>query len=330
VGGDAAVTRALRLAIPPVVLLLGILKGGRLDYIGDAAVTRALRLAIPPVVLLLGILKGGRLDYMGIAVAWGLVVAAGPRGRRLAQIALPFLVTGLLYDNFALLASVRGAVHVSDVRALEATLFGIGSERLLPNEWLAARLHPALDLLTGFAYMTYLLEVFLLALLWSFRDEERARRLAWGFLVANLVGMAVWTVFPVAPPWYAELYGAQVVLDAPASAAGAARFDELLGISYFEAFYARSTNVFGAMPSLHVAYPVLALTVARGTSAWMLAALAAFAALVAFSAVYLGHHYVVDVLAGALTGLLAERVVTLARARLRPPIAQAAPLEVEA
>ena len=39
------------------------------------------------------------------------------------------------------------------------------------------------------------------------------------------------------------------------SPAGTARFDALLGIHYFASFYARNTNVFGAMPSLHASYP---------------------------------------------------------------------------
>ncbi len=288
------------------------------------------RFAVPLLLAAAGILKGGRLDYLAIAIAWTGMVAVGPRGRRFAALALPLLATGVLYDNFGLLGDLRGPVHVGDVRALEAALFGIGPDRRLPSEWLSARPHPALDLVTGLAYMTYLLEVVLLASWWFFRDPERAERLAWGFLIANVVGMVVWTVLPVAPPWYVDLYGEQVVLDAPASAAGAARFDALLGIGYFDAFYARSTNVFGAMPSLHVAYPVLAVAVAWGLGRRWIAPLVGFAALVAFSAVYLEHHYVLDVLGGVATGIAAERIVTLVRARIGASAPEGVAVEVEA
>jgi membrane-associated phospholipid phosphatase len=101
------------------------------------------------------------------------------------------------------------------------------------------------------------------------------------------------------------------------SAAGAARFDALVGWSYFQEFYARSRNVFGAMPSLHAAYPVVVLlavwTVPRR---WVRALAGAFAVLVAFAAVYLYHHYVLDVIAGVAVGILAYVVVVWAKGKL--------------
>jgi membrane-associated phospholipid phosphatase len=77
----------------------------------------------------------------------------------------------------------------------------------------------------------------------------------------------------------------------------------MLGIHYFSAFYARNPNVFGAMPSLHVTYPLLVVwyTWDRGWR-WRVPTLA-FVTLVAFSAVYLVHHYILDVIAGALVAI---------------------------
>lgn len=109
--------------------------------------------------------------------------------------------------------------------------------------------------------------------------------LAWGFLLVNLIGMFDWLVFPAAPPWYVAQYGAgPAQLDATPSAAGAARFDELLGVHYFADFYARSGNVFGAMPSLHVAYPTLVFLVLRERVRLGAIMALSFAIFVAFSA----------------------------------------------
>jgi membrane-associated phospholipid phosphatase len=101
------------------------------------------------------------------------------------------------------------------------------------------------------------------------------------------------------------------------SAAGAARFDALVGIELFARFYSRNPNVFGATPSLHVAYAVMAAwhlwhrgLFARGFGV-------AFSLLIGFSAVYLAHHYVLDVVAGAATGLITCVVVDRAFARLQ-------------
>lgn len=292
---------------------------------------RSTTLAVPVALLGLGLFEGGRVDYLAVAAAWAALSLLGERSRGWLSLALPLVITGVLYDHFTLVEGLRGPVHVMDVRALEAALFGLGPDGELPHRWLAARTHPALDLITGFAYMTYLFEVFLLAVWWRWRREhERSLQLAWGFLAANLIGMVVWTLLPVAPPWYADLYGAEVLSDVPASAAGAARFDAMLGIGWFEAFYARSTNVFGAMPSLHVAYPTLAVSVAIGGDRRLLVALLAFAVLVAFSAVYLSHHYLLDVLAGGATGIVAHRLVAWARSRRRPLEAASTAAEVKA
>jgi membrane-associated phospholipid phosphatase len=77
----------------------------------------------------------------------------------------------------------------------------------------------------------------------------------------------------------------------------------------FGGFYERSINVFGAMPSLHVGYPtVIACSCWAVGPKWRWPSLA-FAGLMAFSAVYLQHHYVLDVVAGALYGVVAWGVV---------------------
>jgi membrane-associated phospholipid phosphatase len=135
-------------------------------------------------------------------------------------------------------------------------------------------------------------------------------RLAFAFLVVNLMGIATWISFPAAPPWYVDQYGlGPAVMDAIPSAAGAARFDQLVGMKLFGGFYERSVNVFGAMPSLHVGYPtVIACSCWALGNKWRLPAIG-FAGLMAFSAVYLQHHYVVDVAAGALYGVVAWGLV---------------------
>ena len=114
-------------------------------------------------------------------------------------------------------------------------------------------------------------------------------------------------LFPVAPPWYVAQYGlGPAVLEAIPSAAGAARFDELTGIKYFAAFYSRNPNVFGAMPSLHVAYPVIATLAVRDRGVRWWGPIFLLALLVMFSAVYLNHHYIVDVIGGVIAAFIAS------------------------
>ena len=80
------------------------------------------------------------------------------------------------------------------------------------------------------------------------------------------------------------------------------RFDQLVGFPIMASFYGKSADVFGAIPSLHVVYPMLALIYG-----WKLPRFRAVAAgylfLVCLSAVYLDHHYILDILVGFALGL---------------------------
>ena len=163
-----------------------------------------------------------------------------------------------------------------------------------------------MDLITGFAYAGYLWEFFAVAVFFYVISERvRFLSLGWAFFVSNTLGALIYVFFPVAPPWYIIEHGLGPAnpLAAP-GAGGCARFDALLGIHYFSSFYSRNPNVFGAMPSLHVAYPLMVslFTWERGWK-WRVPTLL-FTLLVCFSAVYLAHHYILDVLAGLFVAVI--------------------------
>jgi hypothetical protein len=231
----------------------------------------------------------------------------GPGARRLSVSITPFLVAGILYDLYGLLMPYRPPVHVSDLALTDLALFGVryGDAKMLVPDWLALHSHPVLDFMTGAAYILYLAEVFVLAIWFHFKDPPRTLVIGIGFFVMNMLGMVLWFTWPAAPPWYVALHGlGPADMAALPSPAGAARFDTLIGYPLFHGFYARSVNVFGAMPSLHSAYPTLVFLSSRTANRGFAAVTFGFAALVVFSALYLQHHYVLDVIAGVTTGAL--------------------------
>jgi membrane-associated phospholipid phosphatase len=278
-----------------------------------------LRALVPHAVVTLlcfadSIVTDFRAEYVVVTVFWAVLTVAGPRARRFLTLSLPVLAIGILYDQvMPALARYRQAVHVADLYNAEKLLFGFATDRgiEIPAEWLDRHPSPILDIPCGLAYFGFVYQSFAVAIWLYFVDEEQTARFTWAWMVCNCIGMACELLFPTAPPWYVAQYGlGPARLDAVASAAGAARFDALLGIHYFAGFYARSKDVFGAMPSLHVAYPVVALLAVwnvrpRGVRIFC----AAFVALMAFAAVYLNHHYVLDVIAGVVTGIVAYGVV---------------------
>lgn len=260
---------------------------------------RLLALALGLGHLAIAAWTGLRWEHVAADAVLVLVPWVGPRSLAFVRAALPLWITGVLVDNVRYVP-LFAPIHSADVRALDIALFPAPGGVSWP-EWLDAHPRVALDLACGFAYATYLLEFFVVAGYFYLKSEPRRfSALAWSFFAANVLGIVVYLLLPVAPPWYVMIHGlGPADPSAPGYAAGCARFDALLGINYFSSFYSRNPNVFGAMPSLHVTYPVLVIWYAwdRGWR-WRIPTLA-FAALVSFAAVYLAHHYIVDVIAGA-------------------------------
>jgi membrane-associated phospholipid phosphatase len=258
------------------------------------------------------------------AVVLALVLvlfATGPRTRRLFLGIYPIGLVGLLYDTMRLVQQVgvtTDRVHLCDLRGSELALFGMDmdGQRVTFHDWFQAHPSPVLDAVCAVPYATFIFVCIACAVWLYLRDYPRMLRFTWCFFALNVAGFVTYHLYPAAPPWYFHVHGCTVDVLAHASEGPAlARVDARLGLHYFAGMYGRSASVFGAMPSLHCAYPLL--VVLEGWAAfnrpWRVASVA-FWSLMCFSAVYLDHHWVLDALAGITYCLL---VVWAARALSR-------------
>jgi membrane-associated phospholipid phosphatase len=248
-----------------------------------------------------------RWDQLAVAaLATGL--AYGPRrARRVYRAVAPIAAVGLLYDAMRLVKDVgvrRDTVHLRDLRRWELALFGVGTgrKRITLHDWFQKRRVPALDLLCAIPYATFLYVVVAYDLYLMRRDPPAQKRFAWGFLLLNVAGYATYHLYPAAPPWYFHKYGNAVKLSVlPDAGPNLKRVDAMLGVDYFRSFYSRGSDVFGAMPSLHAAYPMLMILEGWPLhGGWGRSALVLFYTSMCFSAVYLDHHWVLDVVAGSV------------------------------
>jgi membrane-associated phospholipid phosphatase len=261
-------------------------------------------------------LRGFRPDHVALG---GLVLILYYGGRaldRLRVFAMPFLLTGILYDSQRFYADyIRGPIHVTQPYSFDKRFFGIhlaDGRVLTPNEWWQLHTNPLLDLITGFAYLVFFAAYVVQCGYFHFwigrngthelspaQAREKARRMGWTFLWLNLAGYSTYYWYAASPPWYVARYGlGPARTDVPASSAGCVRFDQLLGTHFFSEMYGRAADVHGAIPSLHVAYPFLALIFALQFKR-LRAFSACFYLLMCFSAVYLNHHYILDILWGS-------------------------------
>ena len=247
--------------------------------------------------------------YLMAALFLGLFFA-GEKTRKLSLALLPFIVFAVSYDWMRVYPNYR--VNPIDVQGLyeaEKSLFGLSvdGETLIPCEYFA-RHHCALaDFFAGIFYLCWV-PVPIAFGVWLYLKGERKLYLRFSmvFLFVNLIGFAGYYIHPAAPPWYAMNYGFEPILDTPGNVAGLGRFDELLGCSIFNGIYGRNANVFAAVPSLHAAYMVVALAYALmgHCRRWLTVLFAVIMVGIWCTAVYSGHHYLIDVMLGIACALL--------------------------
>ncbi|HEY3450405.1 MAG TPA: phosphatase PAP2 family protein [Myxococcales bacterium] len=244
-----------------------------------------------------------RTEHVVVDVLVATLPWLGGRALEFVRGAFPAWIFGALYDGQRFLVGLRGPVHTGDLESLELRWFPAPGGTSWPRWWQSHTWAP-LDLLTGLGYATYLAEVGVMALVLFALRSPRFRTLTWAFLFAGVLGLVGYLLYPAAPPWYVAAHGPGPAnpLVTP-SAAGALRFDSLVGVGYFASFYSRNPNAFAAMPSLHAAFPVV-VTFAVWDRGWRWRVpAAAYAVLIGFSAIYLDHHWVLDVVAGVAVGL---------------------------
>ncbi len=259
-----------------------------------------------------------------ILVATPLVGPPMPVLRRWLRGVLPFALFLAAYDALGLARGsvVARGVHVHWPYWLDKTVFGVGAfnERLSLNELFARHHWAAVDLITGFAYFSYIYAVVGFVIFLAVCDRtaagtQRMHAVGWTFFGVNAASFVTYLLLPVAPPWYVASRGfGPVDANAVGDPGALARIDALTGIPYFQRFYSHCSDVFGSMPSMHCAYPMLLLLFALELRRpWLVGALIAFQVLMSFSAVYLQHHYVPDIIAGtlyAIVGYVCERALT--------------------
>jgi membrane-associated phospholipid phosphatase len=239
---------------------------------------------------------------------------------------------GLVYDAMRWVKDVGVTperVHLCDLRAIDMRIASatVDGERVAVHDWLQLHSSTALDLAGAVPYGTFLYVAIGFAIYLYVKDYERMRLFGWSFLVVNLIGFTTYHLYPAAPPWYFHQHGCSVDLAAHASEGpNLARVDALLGIHYFHDFYGRASDVFGAVPSLHVSYPLLIVLFGWPIMKWPGRAFAvAFLVSMCGAAVYLDHHWIVDVLLGLVyAAAVYVGVVAIARRGERATTAAAA------
>jgi membrane-associated phospholipid phosphatase len=220
----------------------------------------------------------------------------------------PFVLIFFAWEGMRGIANQFGqAVHSDSVIAIERFLF-LGT---VPTADLQHALRTPgqvtpLDFAMTFVYVSHFFFPLALAFFLWLRDRPRYYRFVTTLMAVSFASFFTFLLFPVAPPRYAVHYGQDLaVVDV---------MEQVFATVQWGGFDWVYTHLVGnpvaAFPSMHAAYPLLVLLFLA--ERWKRAAIAwAFVTVtIWFAVVYLGHHYVVDVIGGivyALVGYFALR-----------------------
>lgn len=263
-----------------------------------------LPLAYAATIWAIGDLRPEHLIVPAIVI---LLAYATARTKQFFVDVLPYVLVVFAYD---MVRYARAAVLTPDrvlgcgLRDAELALFGV-APGVTPQDWFQRHHAPFFDILFSVPYAIFAYLAIVYAAYLYFADRQRMRHYLWAFALANFFSFALWLIVPAAPPWYIRQYGCGIDLSVAPSPAALLRVDHYLGIDYFQTFYSRAASVFGAMPSMHCAYPLLGLLTAWKKIGYKTRPLhIAYALLMFGAAVYLDHHWILDAIAGWILAFL--------------------------
>lgn len=226
----------------------------------------------------------------------------------------PFVGLLVAYELMRDLASTLG-VPPHNLAALDRHLFD-GHEPTLILQAAAAQLADA-DLLEDAGTLIYgahfVLPVAVGAWLWT-RDRDAFGRFGFTLVILCAMAFATYVVAPTSPPWLAQPSSVRHLIDDAIQRSGLPQ-----GALWLYSHH--DYNLYAAFPSLHAGFPVVAAFAAWQRSRAVGALLWVWAVAVWIAVVYLGEHYVSDVVGGigyAAMAIVLVKAVTARRAQIEP------------
>lgn len=237
-----------------------------------------------------------------IVLCFFIYAAYNKWSRRFMKDWVPFVSFFLCYEAMdGMVGSLSRIVHVGEPIAVELRVFGSIPTLLLQQFYRI----PFLDYLGAFFYSLHFIAPTVFAfLLWKYHPENY-RGYALALAIGTYSALITFLFYPVAPPWFG-VNATRILF----------QVDHNLGMPFYRTIFDLiQSNPFAAFPSLHAMYPWLISLYALKIKKTKALPVLLFPIGVWFSAVYLGEHYVVDLIGGVIYGtcafFLVEKLIPL-------------------
>lgn len=255
------------------------------------------------------------------AIGIGLAASGRKNARRFLLDWFPLLLFWMGYDAMRGFADeILPRVTLREVYELEQSLFGWIAGGEVPAIFFLELLEESrwkmpVNTIADLIYWSHFVVVpaYMLYLWWNPPTPPRFRKFVVGLTILHALALATYILFPVAPPWYVFQNGFQQPelhwldpyrMNPPA---------------IFQRIWMANPNWFAAVPSLHGAYPIFLWCLVE-PSPGARRRVAIYAAAVWLATIVRGHHYIVDLILGALYALpcawLAHRLVRAVRGNI--------------
>lgn len=285
-----------------------------MSHAADGGIRITLRSVITVLAITLAYLAlswwlvGYKNDQLVLITIFYTLFFASPITRKLIAGFSIFIIYWIVFDYMKAFPNYNyNTVHIADLYNFEKHLFGVHFKGVLltPNEYWRLNGTTFLDVAGGIFYLCWIPVPLAFAAFLFFKNRKQFLYFSFTFVLVNLLGFAIYYLYPAAPPWYVEYHGLAFHAQTPGSSAGLGKFDQFFHAAVFKSIYAKGSNVFAAMPSLHSSYPVIVLYYGIKNK---LGLVNLFFGLVMvgiwFTAVYASHHYVLDVVAGIICAII--------------------------
>lgn len=257
---------------------------------------------------------GLRSDHVYVAIACIIAFYATADTRKIFFGFLFILLYWWIYDSLRVYPNYWvNDIHIEDLYDMEKAWFGIQTAEgiITPNEYFLTFDNQFLDVISGLAYLSWIPLPMVLALYLFVYDRDLMLQFAVTFFLANMIAIVIYYSYPAAPPWYVVEHGFEAKFDTMGNAAGLLKFDEFFNVDVFRNMYNKNGNVFAAMPSMHSAFPVLLFYFGLKAKVKWWASAFFFSTVIGiwFAAVYTTHHYIIDVICGALCAIVTITII---------------------
>ena len=252
---------------------------------------------------------GLKPDHIFVAVFLGLGTLLSRHFFHVVLGFSAFIIFLIIYDGLQVCPNYTvNPVSIQEIYDIEYRLFAFEYEgkMIIPNEYFIDHLNDFASLILGLSYLLWVPAPLIFSGFLYMKNRPLLLRYSYSFLFVNLVGFVGYYLYPAAPPWYYFEYGDTLTININGDPGLLTEFDRLVGMPIFETIYNRGANVFAAVPSLHSAFPLISLYYAiKWKSKWAIFSFVLLSITTWMAAVYSLHHYIIDVVLGILTAILA-------------------------